>query len=227
MSTLVSDVITYARYLAQTDANGLTDTIGLSFANDGQQNIIRELLNKNIDAAQTQEAYTSMTTNGSYAWPVNMYALKTIEIDYTGTGGQNYIQGERVDVANIQGNTSFDYLRLNQSTQRPLYDNRGDTFEIFPTPTAPIANGIKIFYFLTPTEYIALNSTISYPLTLDYRCLSARVASLYAMSTQKYDLAKSLDDEFQKRLQQIITILAPGSQQPVKPLPLQITGWEF
>lgn len=225
MST-VADIITYARQIAQTDSNGLTDTLGLAFTNDAQNNYIRELLNRDIDAAQTQEAYTSMTTAGTYAWPDDMYALKTVEVDYTGLGGQNYIQADAIDVSNIQ-DVSFDYLRKNQSSSSPLIDNRGDTFEVFPTPLAPSTNGIRIFYWLEPTEFTSTSDSLGYPITLDYRCLACRVAALFATRAKKYDMAEAFNAEFEKRTQDVIRILASGTQQPLKPEPLHITGWEF
>lgn len=223
----VTDVLTYARQLAQTDSNGITDTLGLAFANDALQNITRELLNRNIDAAQTQESYTNLTTSNpnTYAWPSDMFALKTIEVNTT-TNQQDYLQAKAVEVANIQ-NSSFDWLRVNQSSASPLFDNRGDTFELFPIPGAAITNGIKIFYYLTPTEYSSTGSTVTYPQSLDYRCLAARVASLYAASQGQMDMMQAMELEYQKRLQQIIKILAPSSQQPIQVEKLHLTGWSL
>lgn len=232
----VADIITYARQLAQTDSSGIPDALGLAFCNDALQNMTRSLVARDIDAAQTQESYTNLTTNNpnTYAWPVDMYSLKTIEVDFTGSGGQNYLQATMVEVANIQ-NVSFDWLRLNQPISQPLFDNRGDTFEIFPIPPNATANGLRIFYFLQPTEYADLTSTINYPQSLDYRCLAARVASLYALSQEKTGMKNrysvsvmtALENEYQTRLKDIITILAPASQQPITPQPLAVTGWNL
>lgn len=223
--SLVSDVLTYSRYLLQTDNSGLSDTNGLVFLNDALQDETREMINRGVNAAQTQESYTSITTNNpnTYLWPSNLYMLKAIEVDFTGSGGQNYMQAFPVDVSNIQF-ISFDRLRANQSTQNPLYNNRGDTFEIFPTPISAVGT-IRIFYFTTPTEYASTASTINYPQSLDYRALSAKVASLYALSLEKPDLAAVYNAEYMKRLEKMITILVPASQAPVQPMSLQVTGW--
>lgn len=224
----VADVITYARQLCQTDSNGLTDALGLAFSNDALQNITRQMLTRDIDAAQTQESYTNLTTNNpnTYAWPPDMYSLKTIEVNYTDQSQQNYLPAVNVEVANLQ-NTSFDWLRVNQNQSYPLFDNRGDTYEIFPLPTSANANGIKIFYFLTPTEYTTTASVINYPQTLDYRCMSARVASLYALSVGNIPIMQSAQAEYEKRLHEIISILAPASQKPIQPNRLQLTGWNL
>lgn len=226
--TLVSDVLTYARQLAQTDNSGLTDTAGLAFCNDALQNITRAMFARNIDAAQTQEAYTNLTTNNpnTYLWPANMYALKTIEINYQDQTQQNYLPATELEVSNIQ-NASFDWLRVNQNQSFPLFDNRGDTFEIFPIPSAANTNGVRIFYYLTPTEYTNTSATIAYPQSLDYRCLSSRVAALYATSLGSLDIMQACQSEYDKRLHDLINILAPASQQPTKPNRLIQTGWNL
>lgn len=228
MST-VSNVITYARQLASTDSNGISDTLGIAFTNDALQNMTRSMLERGIDAAQTQESYTDLTTNNpnTYAWPNDMFALKTIEINFTDTSANNYIQAERVDVANLQGKTSFSFLRANQSTSSPLVDNRGDTYEVFPIPPAANAQGIRVFYYLTPTEFTLTSDTINYPQNLDYRCLGMRVAALYKTSLGDMNAAEAFNIEYQKRLDDIIKILAPGSQQPITPEKLALTGWNF
>src|SRR5882724_6151136 len=140
----VSDVITYARQLSQTDSNGISDTLGIAFTNDALQDYIRDLIDRGIDAAQTQESYADLTTNNpnTYLWPSDMFALKTIEIDFTGAGGQNFLQAQQYDVANIQ-NVSFSYLRVNQPSTMPIIDNRGDTFELAPIPTTAIVGGVR------------------------------------------------------------------------------------
>lgn len=225
---LVSDAILYARQLSQTDSNGLTDTLGLTFASDAQRTFIRDLSVHNIDAVQTQESYTDLVGGqGSYAWPSDLFSLKTIELDYTGGGGTNYIQPNQVDVSNIQGETSFSALRLNQSTADPLIDNRGDTYEIFPTPLTTISQGIRLFYFLNPTDYVAISDALSYPITLDYRCLGEKIAALYAKRLQQYDVEADFNKSYEKRRDDIILILAPGTQQPIQPTPIELSGWEF
>jgi len=223
----VNDVITYAQQISQTDSNSLTSTLGLAYTNDALENFTRVLLTKNINAAQTQEAYTNIQANqGSYAWPTNMFMLKTVEVNYQDSSQQNSRQAQIVDVSNLQNGMSFDFLRTNQSTQNPEYTNYGDTFEIFPTPTAAVGF-IRIFYFLTPSEYSSVNSTIVYPQSLDYRCLSERVAALYLRSVERYDEAAQHESAYQIRLNDIIRILAPGTEQPITPQGLGLTGFEF
>lgn len=228
MATSVLSAITYAQQLAQTDSNNIGSVLGLALYNDALQTMTRDLLNKNIDAAQTQEAYRDITTDSpnTYLWPTDMYALKTIEVNWEDQSEQNYLQATAMDVANIQ-NKSFSWLRANQPTTDPLFDNRGDQFEIFPTPSSANAQGIRIFYYLTPTEVTNVGQPVQYPQTLDYRALSALMASRYYKTQNDTEMAQVYAQEYEERINKIITILAPGTQQPIRPTPLAMTGWDF
>lgn len=222
MATTAQSVITYARQLAQTDSNGITDALGLAFTSDALQNFIRALVERNINAAQIVESSATLPATGIFAWPSDMWSLKTIEVNFTDTNQSNYLQAENLEMSNSQG-TSFDWLRLNQPSSMPLFSNHGDTGEIFPT----LGGSIKIFYFQTPTEYTATSDSVVYPATLDYRCLGARVAALYKTTLLDFEGAKVFNDEYQKRLDDIIRILAPASQQPISAEPLHISGWNY
>lgn len=228
MATSVLSVITYSQQLAQTDSNSIGSVLGLALYNDSLQTFHRDLLNRGIDASQTQEAYRNLTTDSpnTYLWPSDMYMLKTIEVNWQDTTEQNYLQAAPLDVANIQG-VSFSYLRANQNQNSPLFDNRGDQFEIFPTPTVANTNGIRIFYYLTPTEATTVEQAVQYPLTLDYRVASCKMASLYYKTQNDLDMAALYEKEYVERVDKIIKILAPGTQQPITPQPLQISGWSY
>ncbi len=228
MATSVLSAIQYAQQLAQTDSNGIGSILGLGLYNDALQTMTRDLVARNIDAAQTQESYTPLTTNSpnTYAWPSNMYMLKTIEVNFQDQTAQNYVQAMPVDVANIQ-NQSFSWLRTNQSIASPLFDNRGDTFEIFPTPQTANAQGIRIFYYLTPTEAPDVGTAIQYPQSLDYRALSCLIAARYYKTQNDTNMAAVYETEYRERIAKIINILAPSSQQPITPQPLAISGWRF
>jgi hypothetical protein len=228
MATSVLSAITYAQQLAQTDSNNIGSVLGLALYNDALQTMTRDLVNRNIDAAQTQEAYRDLTTTSpnTYLWPTDMYALKTIEVNWSDTSAQNYLQAKPMDVANIQ-DASFSWLRSNQPQTAPVFDNRGDQFEIFPTPTVSNAQGIRIFYYLTPTEALDVGTGIQYPQSLDYRALSCLIASRYYKSQNDINMAQVYETEYKERIGKIINILAPGTQQPITPTPLIISGWNF
>ncbi len=223
--TTVASVIAYTQQISQTDVGGISSVLGVAFYNDALQDMTRDLIERGIDAAQVQESYTSIASSGRFAWPSSMFALKTIEVDYTNSGGQNLLQAQKMDVSNIQGSTSWDYLRLNQPAQEPIFTNHGDTGEIFPTP-ANVAL-IRIYHYLTPTEATTVGDSIAYPQTLDYRMLSAKMASMYYKMQENPEMAKVWDDDYQRRLGKTKSILAPQSKQPTKPKGLEITGWQF
>ena len=225
----VLDAITYARQKNQTDSNGISDTFGLAWANNGLIDITRDFIARGVDAAQVQESYATLSPSdnppGRFAWPSDMWALKTVEVDYTNTGGLNYIQAEKMDVANLQFATSFDFVRTQQPTNRPLFTNHGDTGEVFPTPQS--ATLIRIFYYLTPTEYTTTGSTINYPQALDYRALGDKISVSYQQSQGRFDIAQGWQAEYDRKMNDAINILAPQSKQPTKPDKLHITGFEF
>lgn len=228
MANTVTDAINYARAICQTDSNGLSDANGLIFANDAQNNIIRAFIERGINAAKTKEEYVTLSPSdipvGQFNWPDAMFMLKTVEIDYSATGGQNYLQAQPLDVANIQF-ASWDYLRANQPTNIPLYFNRGSTGEVFPSPRTNAL--IRIFCFVQPTDYATVSDNIVYPIALDYRMLGTRIAALYETSLSDFAAATGLNSEYATRVNDVIKILAPASQQPIQATPVLISGWGY
>lgn len=222
MATL-ANTLTFSRAQAQTDSNGLTDANGIIFANEALFDFRRKLISAGVDASGLQEAYTSATSGtGTYLYPTDMFWLKAIEIS---TDGTNYQLAKQVDVSNITGDQSFTDLRDDSSSDEPQFDDRGDWYEIFPTPDS--AWTIRIFYFKNPTEFTATSDTITYPESLDYRIIGLRIASSYLDSVGRFDLAAKLDEKYEKRVAELIATLARGTQQPMQATPINITGFEF
>jgi hypothetical protein len=205
--------------------------LGLAWANNGLLDITRDLIVRGIDASQTQESYTTLSSSdaqpGRFAWPSDMYMLKTIEVDYTGSGGENYLQATKLDVANLQDRTSWDYVRVNQSTESPAFTNHGDTGEIFPTPQGTQSVLVRIYYYLTPTEYTATSNTINYPQSLDYRALGDKILIAYQQSQDRFDIASSWEQQYMKKINDAINILGPQSKQPLRPEKLRMAGWNY
>lgn len=228
MATSVLAAITYTQQLAQTDSGNIGSVLGLALYNDARTEMHRDMLAMNLDAAGTQEAYRDLSANSpaTFLWPDDMYSLKTIEVNFQNNQQQDYIQAKPVEVANIQGR-SFDWLRANQPQEQPLFDNRGDWFEIFPTPQTSNAQGVRIFYVLTPTDAPDVGTAITYPYTLDFRALSCKMAALYYKQQNDMNMAAVYEQEYQERIKKIINILAPGTQQPLTPAPLAMNGWNF
>lgn len=227
MATSVIAAITYARQQAQTDDAGIPSVLGLAFANDVLVDFHRELAARRINASGLNFNASSvlLANTTSFTWPTTNYALKTIEINYTDSAQGNYLQAMPVDISNLQGQTSFDWLRVNQPATSPLFANYGATWEAFPTPTSNAL--VKFVNFTTPTEYPDVGTAIGYPLTLDYRILSFGIVNRYSLSQENYSLAQASEQEYLKRVAKLIEILAPPSEQPIKAEPIHLTGWQF
>lgn len=229
MATSITSAVTFTRQLAQTDSNGISDALGLAFYNDARNRMTRDLVERGIDAAQTQEAYRDLDSTlspNTYLFPSDMFALKTIEVNWTDQSQDNYIKAEGMDVSNIQ-ERSFSWLRANQPQSHPIFDNRGDQFEIFPTPTVSNTDGIRIFYFLTPTDAADVGTAITYPQLLDYRTLSYLMASIYYKTQGNLNMSTIYEQEYEARMNKNKKILSPASQQPITPQSLKMTGWQY
>lgn len=226
----VTDSLTYARTQSQTDSNGLGNANGLVWANEALLDFRRRLISAGVDASQLQEAYRDGTANtGTYLYPNDMFWLKAIELNYANTTAEEYRTATQVDVANIPGGKSFGWLRSNAATDSPWFDDRGDWFEIFPTPTSAhnVTQMMRIFYYLEPTEYTAVGDTITYPESLDYRALSWRIAANYKYALGKTEEGDAFMAKYEERVRQLIATLSRGSQQPLQAVPIQDSGWSY
>lgn len=238
MANTLSDILSFARTQAKTDSNGLTNASGIIFANEALSDFHRRLIARGVDASQLQEAYRDGAVNtGTYLYPTDMFFLKTIELNYTDTNPQNYKKASQVDVSNLESNVSVGWLRSNASKDSPQFDDRGDWFEIFPTPTSSVnvSQLIRLFYFLKPTEYTAVSDAVSYPESLDYRILGWRIAASYLYSLgstvgsgrNAHLRGDKFNEKYEERLENLITTLSRGSQQPIQAKRLGVTGYEF
>lgn len=226
----VSDILSFARTQAKTDSNGLTNANGLIFANEAQADFHRKLINKGIDASQLQESYRDGTVStGTYLYPSDMFFLKSIELNYENTNAQDYRRAQQVDVSNLEGGVSIGWMRKNASTANPYFDDRGDWYEIFPTPTASdnVSQLIRIFYYIKPTDYTAVSDTLAYPVTLDYRILGWRVAASYLYSLGKIPQGDAFNTKYEERVREITGTLGRGSQQPIQSKNISLSGFEF
>lgn len=229
MATL-ANILSFSRAQVQSDSNGLTDAKGIIFANEALVDFHRRLVGGGVDASQLQEAYTNATAGtGTYLYPTDMLWLKAIECNFTNSNEQDYKTAEQVDVSNLAGAYSFSWLRKNADKNSPQFDDRGDWFEIFPTPTSTdnLTQAFRIFYFLKPTEYTSTADTVAYPESQDYRILGWRIAASYLYSLNKIDEGDAFNLKYEERVKQYIATLARGTQQPIQATPLQINGWQF
>jgi len=228
----LSTPIAFARAQAQTDSNGLTDANAIIFANEALEDFHRRLVTAGVDASQIQEAYRDGEVDtGTYLYPTDMLFLKAIELNYTNTNAQDYKVASQVDVSNLPSG-GFGYLRKNAESGSPLFDDRGDWYEIFPTPTSAhnVSQLIRLFYFLKPTQYSATSDTVAYPENLDQTILGWRIASSYLYSLgDSINLLRgdAFNAKYEERVKQYIATLSRGVQSPIQATPIQIDGFEF
>jgi len=226
---ILSSVLIFARTQAQTDSNGLTDANGIIWANEALQDFHRRLVNAGVDASQLQESYTDGTSGiGTYLYPSDMLFLKAIELNYANTTAQDYKVASQVDVSNLSSG-GFGWLRTNADPNSPQFDDRGDWYEIFPTPTSAhnVSQLIRIFYFLKPTEYVDDTDEIAYPENLDTAILGWRIAAMYYYSLNKILEGDAFNLKYEERVKQYIATLSRGVQSPIQATPIQLDGFEF
>lgn len=229
---ILSTILNFARVQAQTDSNGLTNANGIIFANEALEDFHRKLVTSGVDASQLQESYRNGTANqGTYLYPADMFFLKAIEVNYANSTAQDYKTANQVDVSNLS-DSSFGWLRSNNSTAEPQFDDRGDWFEIFPTPTSAhnLTQLIRIFYYLQPTQYAAITDTVAYPEDLDQAILGWRMTASYLYSlrgAENIAAGDAFNVKYEQRVRDYISTLSRGVQQPIQATPVQITGWEF
>lgn len=227
MATL-STVLNFSRTQALTDSNGLTDADGIVFANEGLLDFRRQLQSNGVDAAQLQESYDNIVGGvGTYLYPTDLFWLKAIELNYSTSILQDYVTAKQIDVSNLPGNSSFSWVRTNASMDKPYFNDMGDWFEIFPTPTSTNGGGIRIWYFLEASEYGSVSDTIAYPESLDYHILGWRICANFYRSLNKFDEALEFDSHYQKGIDRIIASVGQGTQQPLQATTIQETGWNF
>lgn len=234
MAATTGQVISYANTKIQGNGN-IGSTQGISFINDANLDFHLELINRGVDASELQETYyqtvtpVTGTNPSTFLFPADMLFLKTITVNFMDQTEQNYIQAQQIDVANTPGQASFQWFRINQPTNAPLFDNRGDWYEIFPSFQANnnLTNAIALFYYLVPTTYSTTADALSYPESTDLYILANKVLSLYYESISKFDDAAYFQKVYMDRIGRFVKFMTRGSDQPVQAKGVPLTGWSF
>lgn len=233
------EVLQYARVLAKTDSNGITESgstsNGTFFLNEALFDMRRKLIDKRedlfIQESQRDIAsaqITGGTTPGKFLFPDNMWFLKNMQINLIDSSNASlYKQAQKVDSSNVPSGVSWEWLKANQPNDQPLFDFRGDWFEIAPTPTQTITNGIKIFYFTAPTLVLSVANTLSFPEFMDYRPLSYKVASIFLSTLGNNEKSLDLDNKYNNMLNNFIVMVGTGDQTPLKASIIRDTGFNY
>jgi len=232
MST-VQTAIDYANTKIQGNGN-LSSADGLLFANEAKSDYRLELIKRGVEAAQIQESYRDVEVaaanrGSTFLYPTDMLLLKQISVNYTDTTQQNYIIVQQIDVGNTQQNMSFEFLRVNQPVENPLFDDRGDWFEMFPAFTTQmnLVQALRIFYYLAPDPYTSTSDTLLYPESVDPYVLSSKMVALYYERQEKFDQADHFQSVYLKKVDRVVDTLVRGADRPITAQGLGLTGWEF
>lgn len=233
MSTTLETVLEYSNSKIQGNGN-IPDALGIIIANDGLLEFHLDLIKRGVEASQIQECYrdASVPTGGlpsTFLYPSDMLALKILSVNYTDTTPQNYVEATQIDIGNTSANTAFEWFRVNQDVQNPLFDDRGDWFELFPTFTSGmnISQAIRMFYYLVPTAFVYTTDLLSYPDSIDPYILGDKIIALYYESLKDFESAEYYEGKYERRVQKLVDILSKGEDQPIQTAGLPLTGYEF
>lgn len=178
----------------------------------------------------------------AYTFPKDMLILKRMEINYEDPTREDlYRKATEVDVSNLGTNMSWEWLVKNQPITQPLYDHRGDYFEIAPMPQKNVINGIKIYYLAKrkildanneeKDEFTSVSDQIPYPLNLYPEAICYKIASDYLRSigSTSYQImeANNLLTLYQEKVKTIINGIQPREQMVYNTQGLNLTGYEF
>ena len=236
---LLSTSIQNARTILKTDINGLVNSDAISLANEAQYAVIADLIKRGINAAEIQESYESATTQiGTYLWPPDLWMLKELMVNYQDTTETNYLEAKPIDGGNLPEGQNIQYIRANQPTSQPIFENRGDWFEIFPAPNSTNNNNLTnffwIFYFLAPTLFTSSvgdgsDVTVPYPLNLDPYLLSARIAMIQALrgTEEQQTRASSYASLYAQKLDTVENIIKRPSQKQIQPTGIPDNGYVY
>lgn len=244
----LSSAITIARELATTDSNGLTDTLAIDFANFAKDRMMKSMIDKGVDIMPVQEATRAITDGqGTYLYPSDMfYVPKEIEVNWfeNPATSKNYKTTDKLKESNIPDGRSVSWLRVNQRSNSPMIDYRGDYFEIFPTPQASWWGGVagsstgtlalRLFYYLAPTTtsgasnilYAATSDIMTNPEGLDYFSFGQLIKTVYFYSLGKINIDE-MEKEFDAYVGKLIRMVQGDGMSPTTANGLNITGWEF
>lgn len=239
-NTPISTPIAFARQLARTDSVGLPDADALNYANSRLHDFHKRVLAKREDlfVQEYERDITSVeldtgSSPGKFLLPSDNYLMKDLQVNLVDpTNASLWYDAEQVDVSNLPQNTTWEWLKVNQPVSSPLYDYRGDWFEIAPTPTAamitspPLVDALRLFGLLQPTEFVATTDVIPYPFSLDSDAFAHGIAADYLHNARDPDWEK-MESLFQSDVQGVIDGIGSGAQTPVKPQGIPWSGWEF
>lgn len=121
-------------------------------------------------------AKANLVANQSlYGLPTDFRKFVRVELGYESSS--NRIKADQLDIGEIGERTTDSY-----SLADPKYTILGDMYEIRPTPTANVTDGIYLYYVENPADMSGDTDTTGLPFEYDY------LLPLYAAAKGKYKL---------------------------------------
>lgn len=121
-------------------------------------------------------AKANLVANQSlYGLPTDFRKFVRVELGYESAA--NRIKADQLDIGEIGERTTDSY-----SLADPKYTILGDMYEIRPTPTASVTDGIYLYYIEDPADMTGDTDTTGLPFDYDY------LLPLYAAAKGKYTL---------------------------------------
>ena len=222
--------------MAGTNSSSLTDQACIDYASGALLDIRKAFIKGGVDVGNIQETYFTPTAGvGQYNYPQGptppaCMLIKTLWVNFNDTTQNNYVPVGKYDAGNLPEGTSLDYLRVNQPTADPIYDDHGSWFEILPTPqsTFPnLTNAIKMIYFVLPTAYATTGDTVQYPENQDPDILAYGIQARHLRSQFKFTEADAMEKQMYSRITNAVAMMGGGGQSTVSPTPIGLTGYEF
>jgi len=236
MAVTLATPIQFARQIVDTNSQSLTDPKAIAYATDTLFEIRRAFAEAGVDAGKVAEVVFSPTAGiGVYNYPDGtgtapaFFAMKAVGINFNNQAQGNYLPAAKFDPSNPPQGYSVDYLRVNQSTQNPLWDDKGSFFEIIPTPQANmnLTNAVKIMYFIQPSPYVTVNDVLDYPESIDPYILAYGIAEKHLESLGKDDMAAAKRKKMLEKMSGIVPTLGKEGQGSMTPQSISLTGGEF
>lgn len=195
----VSDVIAYIRRTFGDEASiQVTDADIIRWTNAAQRDIVAK--NKILKQVATSTLVAGQSDYDFSALPI--YQIHSI-----------YVDGHPVEARSFQN--AQEYIAKHdpnrKTTGRPqVWYSWGNELTFWPTPSAEVANGIKIYYIAAPVELTATTSELSVPDEYFNRVIEFVMA-------QAYELDEDNENASYKHTQfsQGLDVLA-GDQQPIQ-----------
>lgn len=117
-----------------------------------------------------------------YGLPTDFRKFVRVELGYESAA--NRIKADQLNIGEIGERTTDSY-----SLADPKYTILGDMYEIRPTPTASVTDGIYLYYIEDPADMSGDTDTTGLPFDYDY------LLPIYAAANGKYTLGLPLEGD--------------------------------